>query len=244
MPMKDFLFEVQYTVSAVWEQIKEFDYMWTATTFLSGLTFEDFIKIIIIYLLLLWASIVVWVTKDIINRTNNIFLQIFAILTVLIWTPLWIIVYFLIRPSQTIFERHYEEYDYSDDDSYAEGLLKEIEKIVNQNAFTSKCRSCKYPVKKEYKYCPSCRIELIKSCISCKKAINEKWDYCPHCGQDQEQKISKILSVPSFDKVFNKTSHEKNTKSEEENKELSTKVENAPKKDYKPNQDNKTKKKP
>lgn len=180
----------------------EYDYGGAITNFFGSLTFEDFVKIIAIYLLLLWASIVVWVTKDIINRTNNIFLQIFAILTVLLWTPLWVILYFMIRPSQTLFERHYEENDLMDEESYALDLIDKLEKVLKDHTWELECRGCKFPVKKNYKYCPICRIELVKRCDSCGKEMSENLNYCPDCGHDQEEKVTKILTIPNFSNVF------------------------------------------
>lgn len=196
-------------IIASFEVLKNFDYLWFLMNFLTSLTLEDFIKILVIYLLILWASIIVWVTKDIINRTNNILFQIFSILTVVILTPLWIILYFIIRPAKTLFEKGYTDPDFEEyeEEIYSDTLLAEIEKIVNWKWFDSKCRSCDFDVKSDYKYCPNCRIELKKNCISCKKEIKDNWDYCPHCWSDQDQKVAKILNTMNF--LWNKKSTKK-----------------------------------
>lgn len=61
-----------------------------------------------IYLIVIWVSVVIWVIKDITNRTDSIILQVLSVLTVLVFTPLGIFVYLLIRPQSTLFERLYE----------------------------------------------------------------------------------------------------------------------------------------
>ena len=75
----------------------------------NNITFEFFIKLIILYFFIIWIFLLIWVIKDIYNRTQNIYLQIFCILLVLIWTPFFIFIYLVIRPSKTLFEKHYEE---------------------------------------------------------------------------------------------------------------------------------------
>jgi hypothetical protein len=54
----------------------------------SLITFETFLKMLLLYFFVFWIAIIIWVTKDIINRTNNVLLQILSISTVLFLTPL------------------------------------------------------------------------------------------------------------------------------------------------------------
>jgi hypothetical protein len=51
------------------------------------ITFDTFIKFAILYFFIIWISILLWVIKDISNRTDNIFLQIISVLIILIFTP-------------------------------------------------------------------------------------------------------------------------------------------------------------
>lgn len=64
---------------------------------------------LVLYIFVIWFCIVVWVAKDISNRTRSIVLQIFSILIVLFLTPLGIFIYLLIRPQKTLFEKIFEE---------------------------------------------------------------------------------------------------------------------------------------
>lgn len=169
-------------------KVTHFDYLTFISNTFSILTFESFLKLIIIYFFVVWVAIIVWVTRDIINRTNNILLQIFSILTVLLWTPLWIVIYLLIRPSRTLFEKYYEE----------ASILEEDLSDFNLNDFKGdlkkSCPHCNYEVNAEYKFCPNCRSCLKKDCISCGKELKPEWSFCPNCWKDQENKVDKILS--------------------------------------------------
>lgn len=143
---------------------------------------------IIIYFFIVWIAIIVWVTRDIINRTNNILFQIFSILTVLLGTPLGIVIYLLIRPSRTLFEKYYEEASILEEDLH-DFDLSEIKDEIKKN-----CPHCNYEISPEYKFCPNCRNCLKKECISCGKELKPEWSFCPSCGKDQESKVDKILA--------------------------------------------------
>lgn len=164
-----------------------FDYIWFLSSIFSMLTFETFLKFLIIYFFIVWIAIIIWVIKDIINRTNSILFQIFSILTVLLWTPLWIVVYLLIRPSKTLFEQYYEEASIEED--FDENKENKEDKYL--------CPFCQYQIQSDYKFCPNCRECLKKVCNFCQKELNPKWTICPYCWKDMEEKIEKILNDSS-----------------------------------------------
>jgi hypothetical protein len=55
--------------------------------FYEAVTFDVFLKFSIVYFFIIWIAILLWVIKDISNRTDNIFLQIISILSILFLTP-------------------------------------------------------------------------------------------------------------------------------------------------------------
>lgn len=77
--------------------------------YLSQLDFNMILRWIILYFFVIWFCIVVWVAKDISNRTRSLALQIFCILLVLFLTPLGIFIYLLVRPQKTLFEKIFED---------------------------------------------------------------------------------------------------------------------------------------
>jgi hypothetical protein len=55
--------------------------------FYEAITFDSFIKFAIVYFFIIWIAILLWVIKDISNRTDNLILQVFSILIILFLTP-------------------------------------------------------------------------------------------------------------------------------------------------------------
>ncbi|MDP5038944.1 MAG: zinc ribbon domain-containing protein [Candidatus Gracilibacteria bacterium] len=168
--------------------ILNYDYLGLLSELFGNISFEMFLKLIIVYFFILWIAIIVWVTKDIINRTTNIFMQIVCILIVLFGTPFGVIIYLLVRPSQTLFEKYYEEDIVNEE---LDDVLNLPE--VNENEEKISCFSCDYIISKDYKFCPNCRTKLKHECIGCSKELKLDWSICPFCGKDQETKINNIL---------------------------------------------------
>jgi hypothetical protein len=50
-------------------------------------TFDTFIRFAVLYFFIIWISVLLWVMKDISNRTNNILLQVLSVLIILFLTP-------------------------------------------------------------------------------------------------------------------------------------------------------------
>lgn len=176
------------TINQILDAIIAFDYIGFLSWVFSLLTFESFLKLVVIYFFIVWIAIIIWVTKDIINRTNNILYQIFSIFTVLLWTPLWIVVYLLIRPSKTLFEKYYEEASIDEDldlSDFEEEKRDEVKKLL--------CSKCSFEIQSEYKFCPNCSTCLKKDCTHCGKEMKPEWHVCPYCGKNQENKIDAIL---------------------------------------------------
>lgn len=177
--------KIYYTIESFILSILDFDYLGFLWAFFENLTFESMLNFVILYFFIVWVAIIIWVTRDIINRTNNILYQIISILVVVLWTPLWVVIYLLIRPGKTLFEKYYEEYALDD---YVESP------IVNKEKKECRCVFCNYEVQSDYKFCPNCRKQLKKECIWCNKELSWKMDFCPFCWIDQDKKVEKILS--------------------------------------------------
>ena len=145
-------------------------------------TFESFAKLAVLYFFVIWISIIVWVIRDISNRTDSVILQFISILIVLLGTPLWIFIYLLIRPTKTLFEKYYDEIENNLD--FLTKSIKEKYKKEDQEKELTTCYDCNYPVEKGFKFCPNCNIELKYSCKSCNKKIDKNWKICAHCWEE------------------------------------------------------------
>jgi len=130
----------------------------------------------IVYFFIIWIAILVWVIKDINNRTSSILLQIISILIILILTPFGVFIYLLIRPGKTLFEKYYEEIEDNLDmiSEFVEDKTKDLEK-------RNHCSECHTPVSLDFKFCPNCKSNLKVECGGCKKDILEGWKVCPYC---------------------------------------------------------------
>ena len=151
-----------------------------------NITFETFLKFIVIYFIIVWIAILVWVVKDITNRTNSIIMQAISILLILLLTPFWIFIYLLIRPWKTIFEKYYTEIE-----DNLDTFSSIIEDKVKSDAEKIHCYKCKTPLSPDFKFCPSCKIELKWDCEGCWKHLYKWWKICPYCWEKQSKKEKK-----------------------------------------------------
>ncbi len=84
----------------------------TLNQFLEFLSSDTFVTLKIIslsYFGLLWLSIIIWVTRDSLSRSNSILFQAFSILLNIAIPYLGALLYLIIRPGKTRIERYYEE---------------------------------------------------------------------------------------------------------------------------------------
>ena len=139
-------------------------------TIISHLTLDLSVKFAIIYALIVWLACIIWVINDVTNRTTNLVTQVFAILIIVIFTPIFgLPVYLLVRPRTTLFEQYYEETS-----------LESLE--TPETCFESDvCPKCHGPVEKEHHYCPHCGEELLVACTACGASMHGSWQYCPEC---------------------------------------------------------------
>ncbi len=162
------------------------DLLYISAMFYEYITFDVFIKFSIAYFFIIWIAILLWVIKDISNRTNSVFLQILAILIILFLSPLWIFIYLLIRPSKTLFEKYYEEIE--DNLEVFNNIIEEKNKQCDNE---SNCYNCNIPVNHDFKFCPKCKTNLKKDCKWCNKLLHSDWKLCPYCWEKQKNKKSK-----------------------------------------------------
>ena len=160
------------------------DNIWVFLT--NIITIESFAKLAILYFFVIWISIIVWVIRDISNRTDSITLQFISLLIVLIWTPFWVFIYLLIRPTKTLFEKYYDEVENNLD--FLTQSIKDKLQDKDKDKIVLTCQKCNYPTEKWFKFCPNCNIELKYSCRFCNKKIDKEWKNCAHCWKDEPYK--------------------------------------------------------
>jgi hypothetical protein len=125
------------------------------------------------FLVALWLSMIVWTFRDARSRSRDIFAIALATLMVVVFGPLGLLLYFLLRPPVTLaelYERSLEE----------EALLQDLEE-------RPRCPGCSRQVKEEWILCPDCHTTLKNICQNCANPLHLGWTICPFCGQPVEK---------------------------------------------------------
>lgn len=154
---------------SLFETVRAF-FIGTFSQISSNMSIDLGIKLVLGYFFIIWGAFIIWVIKDITNRTANILIQTLSIFIILFLTPIFgLPIYLLIRPRTTLFEQYYEEEE-------AEEAVDTLEEFYH-------CPGCNHKVSRDFKFCPKCAFELTISCPSCKKQIHTDWTLCPYCGE-------------------------------------------------------------
>ena len=125
-----------------------------------------------VWLALLWLSIVVWVYRDIHDRSRDSSLQVLSVFVVLMFFPGFNIpglaLYLMLRPRDTL------------EEAYARSL--EEEALLRELGDEGSCPSCRRLTDKEFHFCPSCQTQLKDQCAKCERLLSFSWMACPYCG--------------------------------------------------------------
>jgi hypothetical protein len=131
------------------------------------------------FLIALWLSLIIWTFKDVRSRSRDIFAILLATLMVVIFGPLGLLLYFLLRPTTTLAELYESSLE-------EEALLQDLEE-------RPRCPGCSRQVNEAWIVCPDCHTTLKKICPNCSNGLNLQWNVCPFCGTHQ----SAMASGPS-----------------------------------------------
>lgn len=136
---------------------------WSLASLFGGNGLTLWINIIVVFFIFLRIVAIIWVTKDIINRTNSFSLQVISILFVTFLTPLiWLPLYFLVRPM-----------------SYKKDRIPRREACASN---LIPCFNCHVLNPKEYTCCIACGERLKTKCKECWNSYAHSFAYCNSCG--------------------------------------------------------------
>jgi len=131
----------------------------------------------------LWLSLIVWTFRDAQARSRDAFAILLATLMVVIFGPLGLILYYLLRPQVTLvelYERSLEE----------EALLQDLEE-------KPRCSGCSRVVENHWIVCPDCHTQLKRICQPCGEKLNLRWNLCPNCGSGVNQATPLMRGQPN-----------------------------------------------
>jgi len=115
-------------------------------------------------------ALVIWTFRDIQSRSQDVVVQILATLWVAVMNLPGLLIYLILRPSNTLveaYERSLEE----------ESLLQDIESRLA-------CPNCQQRVQPDFLVCPNCLTQLKKQCATCQRVLLLKWAVCPFCAHE------------------------------------------------------------
>lgn len=128
---------------------------------------------LITYIIVLWISAIIWVFRDIRERTRDPFFQAMAVFVVLVFNLPGLWLYLILRPQLTLAEAYARSLE-------EEALLQELE---DQKA----CPNCRRRIADDFLVCPSCQTQLKEACIKCARPLSYSWNACPYCATPKQE---------------------------------------------------------
>jgi len=120
------------------------------------------------FLIALWLSLLIWTYRDIRARARDPLIRFLAIIVVALLFLPGIVVYLILRPTQTLEEEYQQTLE-------EEALLQAIEE-------SPLCPGCGRRIKDNWIVCPNCHTKLRKPCHQCGKLMELPWNLCPFCA--------------------------------------------------------------
>ncbi len=128
-----------------------------------------------VWALLLWLSIIVWIYRDVRERTRDLGLQVLAVFVGMMFFPGFNIpglaLYLMLRPRESL------------DEAYARSL--EEEALLREIGDEGMCLSCRRFVERGWRICPYCATQLKDVCVKCEQLLSFNWIACPYCATER-----------------------------------------------------------
>jgi hypothetical protein len=129
------------------------------------------IDLLILFLVVLYGSLVYWTYAD--ARRRIVDPMLIGCATVASLFPfVGTIVYMILRPPEYLEDVRERELDLQ----AAEARLHDLD--------YSLCPHCDYRIERDFVRCPSCMRKLKERCVSCSKPLDRAWTICPYCETD------------------------------------------------------------
>jgi hypothetical protein len=127
------------------------------------------VKLLILFLVAIWLSLVFWTFADSRRRIGDPLLVTCASAASLFFPFLGTIVYAIVRPPEYLADVHERELEIA----AAEARLAQVEGLH--------CPHCDFEVEKTFLRCPSCLRKLKEPCTTCGRPLDQRWKICPYC---------------------------------------------------------------
>ena len=130
-----------------------------------------------------WIVVLYWIWLDSGDRTSSKFARAGYVLLGLIFNVVGLIIYLIVRPTQTIEEIYWSDLE-----------RRYLKFETSELGDCPKCGAQLYP---GFKFCPECRYKLKIKCPSCNVYMDRKYKYCPHCGEEAHKSTTFVSQTPT-----------------------------------------------
>jgi RNA polymerase subunit RPABC4/transcription elongation factor Spt4 len=127
-----------------------------------------FINLLLLFVAILWLSLVYWTRADAKRRIDDPLLVLCATATALI-PFIGTLVYMIVRPPE-----------YLEDVRERDLEIQATEARIAQLSYYA-CPYCHQEVEKDFLLCPSCHSRLREPCSRCQRPLDMTWTVCPYC---------------------------------------------------------------
>jgi len=136
--------------------------------FVGNIDFNIFGTLFVVALVVFWLVIIGWVWVDSSERTSKKGLKVGYILLVIFFNIFGLIIYLIIRPSETIEEIYWEDLE-----------RRYLKYETSELGDCPRCGSQLYP---GYVFCTNCGYRLKVKCPQCGVLIDKDHVFCEYCG--------------------------------------------------------------
>ena len=165
--------------------------------FVGNIDFNMFGTLFIVALVVFWLVIIGWVWVDSSERTSKKGLKIGYILLVIFFNIFGLIIYLIIRPSETIEEIYWEDLE-----------RRYLKYETSELGDCPRCGSQLYP---GYVFCTDCGYRLKVKCPQCGVLIDKDHVFCEYCGfkiKEKKEKEEEYPTVQAMEKQITATKRE------------------------------------
>jgi predicted RNA-binding Zn-ribbon protein involved in translation (DUF1610 family) len=131
------------------------------------------IRLIALYVVVVWIASAWWVWRDARTRSTDVLVPYLAAGAVLLVTPLLfplaVVIYRMVRPPLTV--------------SAATSVELQMA-MLEEEATHSECAACGAIVDDDWVACPTCGAELSVRCTSCGRPLELDWQICAWCAAE------------------------------------------------------------
>ena len=130
------------------------------------------VKLLLLFLIAIWAALVFWTFADARRRIEDPMLIGCATAASLFFPFVGTIVYMIVRPPEYLDDVRERELEIA----AASARLQQVEQMA--------CPYCDFEIEKTFLRCPSCLRRLKEPCGTCGRPLDPRWKICPYCESE------------------------------------------------------------